>query len=226
MKNQYYPFDDFLSLTIAGYGPNGEELPWREVAKRMREMPREKNSEMLAHLTRIYKSELEHHGEVKALEKFWEEVENQRDSGLLTNDMGKVLLDAKAGNIKAAQKMVRTNPYVIHLPFIALAMHHVVSKHKYCDSKGGSLAEIKDIWSEFLPKRTGGNITYSHADLKRLILLAEKQMAGEKKLNGSGKKVPITFSDAREAVAEALNISAEYLKRNIKIKTKRGREKK
>ena len=222
MENQYYPFDDFLNLTIFDYGPDGEELPWREVAKQMRKIPREKNSEMLAHLTRVFRNELENIGETKALEKFWQEVEKMRNEGFLTDDMEKELLDAKAENIKAAQVMVRANPYVIHLPFVARAMRSVLYQHKYCDSKKIKdselhiLSEVKGLWNDFLPKRTGGDITYSHADLKRLVLLAEKQIRRE----GFNK------IDAREAVAEALNVSIEYLKRNIKIKAKRGRPKK
>lgn len=227
-KNQYYPFDDFLSLTIFGYGSDGEELPWREVAKRMRKMPRQKNSEILAHLTRVYKNELEHNGEIKALEKFWQEVENMRKIGILTEDMEKVLLNAKAGNIKAAQIMVRANPYIIHLPFIAQVMRYVVSQHKYCDSKGYLLSDIKDSWRQFLPKRPGGRITYNDSDLEKLVNMAFRQMSKnqQKKIDSRGRKVPITFTDAREAVAEELKISSEYIKKNIPIKLKRGRPQK
>ncbi|PQP35647.1 hypothetical protein C6A37_01410 [Desulfobacteraceae bacterium SEEP-SAG9] len=224
-KNQYYPFNDFKPPKF-WFDPEGEEPHWQEVAKRMRQLPYEEDSKMLSYLVDIYRSELKHNNQKEALDMFWKEVENTRYFGL-TDDMKKVLLDAKAGNIKAAQIMVRANPVTIHLPFVAQAMRYVVSQHKYCDSKGANiLKDIEYSWKDFLPKRTGGNITYNHSDLKRLILLAEKQMCEETKINVRGKKVQKTFSDAREAVAEALNISDEYLKRNIKIKTKRGREKK
>jgi len=234
-EGQYYPFDDSLNLTIFGYGSDGEELPWREVAKRMRETPREKNSEMLAHLMRVYRKELEYNGEIKALKKFWQEVEKMDNLGFLTDDMEEVLLDAKAGNIKAVQVMIRANPYVIHLPFIAQVMRYVIFQHKYCDPKtGGPLSDIKIAWSEFLPKRAGGNVTYSHADLKKLILLAEKQISeeGDADLIGDTNDIPgliqpsFTLSAAIEAVAKELNISEGYINKNIKFNRKRGRPKK
>ena len=235
-KNQYYPFDDFLNPTISEYGPDGEELPWREVAKRMRENPREKISNSLEHLTCVFRNELKHNGEVKALEKFWQEVRQMRDTNFLTDSMEKMLFDAKAGNIKSAQKMVKANPYVIHLPFIARVMAYVLSQHKYCDANPTSqkgkekaasvLAEVSGSWNDFLPKRTGGPITYSHADLKKLLLLAKKQMCSKKALNRRGREVSVSLDGIRKAVAEALKVSTEYLRRNIKIETKRGRPKK
>ena len=229
MKNQFYPFDDFPKYSYSDYDNHGEERPWRQIAEEMRKYPHEQKSEMLSHLTDVYRTELKNNGQDKALEKFWHEVDLMRKCGLLTDDMQKVLLAAKAGNIKAAQKMVRAFPVVIHLPFIAQVLRYVVSQHKYCDpGKKGPLATIRDQWNDFLPSRPGGNITYSDSDLKRLVLLAKKQEteARKSKIDRLGRNVPLTFTDVRENVANELNISAEYIKKNIHIIKKRGRSKK
>jgi len=227
---QFYPFDDFLKPSF-WYDSQGVELPWREVAKQMRELPREQKSEMLSHLTDIYRAELKHNGQDSALKSFWKEVNLMRKCGFLTDDMQKILLAAKDGKIKAAQIMVRANPVVIHLPFIAQIMRGVVSQHKYCDAGIGALGEkgsVQVSWKDFLPLRTGGNITYSNSALEKLVLMAEKQTAEahESKIDRLGRKGPLTFEDVRDNVAKELNISAEYIKRNVPIIKKRGRPKK
>jgi len=211
MKNnkQFEPFDDFKEPSFHVYDAQGEERPWREVAKQMREFPREQKSEMLSHITDVYRTELKDNGQDEALKKFWQEVDSMRKHGFLTDDMHKKLLEAKDRNIKAAQTMVRANPVVIHLPFIAQTMRGVVDRFKYSDSGVGVLNEVKKFWLKFLPDRTK-RITYSDADLKQLISIAEKQE-------------DMTFGEAKKLVAQELMISLD--KKITKYK-KKGRPKK
>lgn len=230
-NKQFYPFDDFRKFSYSNYDMHGEERPWREIAQEMRKLPREQKSEMLSHLTDVYRTELRNNSLDKALEMFWKEVDLMRKPELLTDDMYEVLIQAKNGNVKAAQVMVRANPVVIHLPFIAQVMRGVVLHHKYCDVGTGVLETVRDSWNSFLPSRWGKNIksvTYSNSDLKRLVLLAVKQTAEacESKINRLGRKVSLNFTDVRDNVTKELNISADHIKDNIPIIKKRGRPKK
>lgn len=205
-KNQYDPFDDFNSC-ITGYDIQGEELPWQEVARRLRKMPHEQKSEMLSHLTDIYRTELKSNGEIKALERFWREVELLlHDQGAyVTKEMFEILQEAKAGNIKAAQVMVRANPVVIHLPFIAQILRYVISQHKYCDAKDGVLEDIKKTnWDGFLPPRIK-RITYDKEDLRKLVELVRKQEHKDKQR-------------AVEMVSDVLKISRESILKMLSIK--------
>jgi hypothetical protein len=180
-------------------------LTWQEAVQRLKNMPREKDSEILSHLTGVFRDELKLNGEIKALDKFWQEVKVLHEHGPLTKEMEKILVDASKGKIKAAAVMVRANPIVIHLPFIAKVLRYVVSQHKYLDAKGEILKDVKYLWNEFLPARHGGSITYNAEDLKKLVELVKMQ----KKLNRE---------DAIPVVAEALNISEGYIKGKIRIK--------
>lgn len=220
---QYHPFNDFKPPKI-WLDSQGAELPWREVAKRMREMPYEKDSEMLSYLTDVYRSELKDGGETKALQKFWQEVGKMRSVGFLTDDMEKTLLEAKAENIEAVQVMVRANPVTIHLPFVAQVMRYVVSQYKYCDAGVGVLPEVRKSWNKFLPSRSGGDVTYSNSDIERLFTMARKQIAEnqERTLDRRMRQNLPLLEDVRRAVAEELNISEEYIRKNIKTETEKG----
>ena len=203
-KNQYYPFDDFISHFIQ-QNMFGEDRPWREMAKRMREQPQEQESEMLSYLTDFYRNELNNNGIVKSLLKFWQEVKDLHDSGVLTDDMLTLLNKAKAGNIKSAQVMMRACPTVIHLSFIAQTLRYVVSQYKYCDARNNVLQDVKENWTGFLPSRKKQRVTYAKKDLRKFIKLIREQEG-------------VDQLQSFELASEALQVSTETIRKKIKVK--------
>jgi len=206
------PFDDFHQPSISTYGPDGEEIPWHKVAERMRTMPREKESEVLEYLTGQFRKIRKETGETMAIEAFWNEVEELRMLGALSPAMVEALLKVKDPgkiNIEAAQMMVRAAPVTIHLPFVANAMRYVIFTHKSGDPGTDVLDDAKKRWKGFLPDRSGGKYTYGAGDIRMLTNLVQKQMG-------------IGLDKARHKVAEALDVSYEYVKKLTKTKNKRG----
>jgi hypothetical protein len=200
------PFNDFIKNNYSQLDAYGNERAWQHVAEEMRSKPRERISRVLNQLTRVYREALENNGQVKALEVFETEIVQLHDIGFLTDNMLVVLQEAQKGNIKAGQYMIQANPETIHLPFIAQILRYVILQFKYCDAGRGVLKDIKASWNNFLPKRSGGAVSYSDSDLQMLIDLAYKQNQTHVSL-----------------VAEHLNISVEYIKKALSRMRKKVR---
>jgi hypothetical protein len=139
---------------------------------------------------------------------------------LVTNEMRLFLYRAKAGEIKAAQTIVRACPEAIFLPFIAEIMSQLVARHKYEIKNKGELDNTDILWQDFLPKRAGGRLPYTERDLKFIATIARKQ---DDRPILSGKEGQ---SSLFEEMGDILHVSPDYLKGKIRIKRGRGRPRK
>ena len=249
---QYFPFDDFQPppVVVGWPGSETDDIPWRTIAREIKERTRSRDSFALTHLVSEYRQTVRKKGEDEALINFWHSVgsfamrepskrelnialrkkENAnirewlktakpvKGLSFLTNEMRLFLYRAKAGEIKAAQIIVRACPESIFLPFIADVMAKIAVRHKYkIKSRDTHEISAHDIWEAFLPKRE--KVQYTLRDLEFVIKKAVKQ---DKRPLLHGKEGTSLYED----IAEVLGVSVDYLKANYKIKRGSGRPRK
>lgn len=117
---------------------------------------------------------------------------------------------------KAVSSLVKANPDAMQFPFVHKAMSNLIKLYSDAIIKRKSpdkfLEVIKDLWTEFLPLRQGGNIPYKANDLQRLLDTAIEK--------GYTKDAAINI------MADKLSISREKLIKDLRVKNTKGRPKK
>lgn len=220
-ENQYWPFvttADRAQPFIAYRGDPGNDAPWSILAEGIKRHPG-KDSLTLRFLVAEYRKAAKTLGTDAALKDSWEKLSGWSPA-IFTDDMRQVLVKARQGDLDAAQTIVRACPEAVHLPFIADCMSAVVQRFKYSKigkrtdgkdhyAKGEearhSLEDLRAAWDGFLPKRAGGDVPYAAEDLKRVFKKARQQGA------------------AADEIGEAFGVSAQTVKKKIKIHKSRGR---
>lgn len=151
--------------------------------------------------------------ENKNVRKWLRTAKPIRGLSFVTNEMRLFLYQAWAGEIEAAQIIVRACPEAIFLPFIAKTMTKIVIDHKYGEKKRID----KNAWKGFLPKRRGGMIPLAKKYQK--LLLRKIAQQDKRPLISTKEGIPSLC----QVLGEKIGVSASTLKNEIKGLRKRGR---
>lgn len=201
-KSTLQPFSDYVRADgIGGFiNPKTNDLPFEIYLEGEKQNPATE-SEKLKVLVRSYKA--------KGLTHFWDVAREFLSSGYLTKEEWGILCDAEAGNIRAVQLLVKANPEVIVLPFVADVMIEILRKYKNtltskCRNKDKKIYsnDIRLEWEDFLPARK--KLPYSAYALGKLV-------------NVAGKEFNLDKDEAFEKLTAALGVGIETLKKKVRF---------
>lgn len=205
------PLTAFAPEPIVGHpDPETGEIPLEDFCRKLRES-RFRNDEGLRLLVQHYLDELGKSHQERAIIALWQLVSDlmQGSDPYFTEDNFKKLQDALLGDIPAAQELIKANPEVIRLPFIADILISILNDYKHKTNLKET--DIKEQWQGFMPSREKNVIPYSDEELKYAFEIAKKD------------KSIRTTQEAREKLSQHLDISERKLIDIIKIKKSKGR---
>jgi len=161
------------------------------------------DSHPLAYLIFQYEEKVRE-AQKEGLKAFWKQVElhelsNKKETSShhqwITNELLGLLKDARDGSLKAIRILIRENPNIFSLPFVADRMIDLLLQYKYSEDKGqrGIIREV--TWPNFLPDRSGGRKYFSEEDLINTIknIMELEKVKKREACEILAKEVPVSF---------------------------------